>query len=63
MEFIDAANKWYELGHTTVRWENDKDGCFYVLFVKNGNVVGQYKTIPGQGVYWEWPDELLNSLP
>ena len=57
MDLMDAMNLWQEMGNEIISW-NKKDG-YYCLFVKNGDVKGHTKAVAG-GMYWDWPQELLD---
>lgn len=56
MDLIEAMNLWQDMGNEIISW-NKEDG-YYCLFVKKGIVKGHTKAVPG-GMYWSWPDELM----
>lgn len=56
MGLNNALNRWEKLGHTYVSW--DAKEAYWILFVKDGDVVGHVKTVAG-GMSWCWPDELV----
>tara|TARA_B110000908_G_C10251333_1_gene452247 strand:+ start:1107 stop:1406 length:300 start_codon:yes stop_codon:yes gene_type:complete len=57
MDLGEAMLIWKEeLGGTITSWDK-KDG-YYCLFIKHNQVWGHTKASPG-GIYWEWPNKLL----
>lgn len=58
MDLIDAMKMWEDIGNEIISWYK-KDEHLY-LFVKNGDVKG-YTKAGGGGMYWEWPDELMEQ--
>lgn len=58
MDLIDAMNLWKKLGHIYVSW-NTKE-AYWILFVKDGEVVGHVKTVTGC-MFWDWPEELMKN--
>lgn len=58
MDLCEAMNRWKKLGHTWVSWDTKE--TYWILFVKDGDVVGHVKTVAG-GMFWCWPDELVNK--
>jgi hypothetical protein len=56
MDKNEALDKWEQMGHTWVDW--DAPEAYYILFVKDGEVVGNIKTVAG-GISWKYPDDLV----
>ena len=56
MDLMDAMKLWEEMGNEIISWK--KPDGYYCLFVANGDVKGYTKAAPG-GMYWEWPDSLM----
>lgn len=59
MGINEAMDKWEKLGHTWVDW--DAPEAYYILFVKDGEVVGNVKTVAG-GMSWKLPEELVTIV-
>lgn len=52
---------WDNAGNTTKDY-NDENGNYCIDFInKNNEKVGWVKVYPGQGIRWEYPDELLKA--
>ena len=60
MDLQDALEGWKQLGHTYVSWDTKE--AYWILFVKDGDVVGHIKTVAGF-ISWCWPEELTNKEP
>ena len=59
MDIIDALNIWRSRGHKTNSF-HDKDGNYIINFIKDGEVVGNITTYPGQGIRWNYPESLFS---
>ncbi len=59
MDIKEALDIWHKLGHTTHDYY-DEHLNYIILFLKHGIPVGKVTAIPGQGLEWELPDDLLN---
>jgi hypothetical protein len=61
MDISDYMTIWkYILKHKIVSW-NNQDG-YFILFVKDDEVVGNIKTVAG-GIRWDLPDDLMKEIP
>lgn len=60
MDITEALRKWDELGHTTHSYTDENDR-YTVDFIKEGEVKGHIKVYPGQGISWDYPDELMQG--
>jgi hypothetical protein len=56
MDVGEALQTWTQMGNTYASW--DHKGAYWILFIKDGQVVGNIKTVAG-GIWWEYPDELF----
>lgn len=57
MDLGEAMLIWKEeIGGTITSW--DREDGYYCLFIKHNQVWGHTKASPG-GIYWEWPNKLL----
>lgn len=61
MDITRALPLWSELGNTTNDY-NDEQGNYVIDFInKTGQVVGWIKVYSGQGIRWNYPDELMRE--
>lgn len=59
MDLIKALSKWETLGGTVNSYD-DEQGNYVIDFInKDGEVEGWFKTYPGQGFRWQYPDSLF----
>ena len=54
----DMLSMWNRLGNKTNSY-NDVDGNYTIDFIKNDVVVGYIKVFAGQGIRWNYPEELM----
>ena len=61
MDITRALSLWSELGNTTNDY-NDEHGNYVIDFInKVGEIVGWIKVYTGQGIRWDYPDELMRE--
>ena len=61
LDICDALNIWDKLGNE-IRSRYDEDNNYIIEFIdKTEQVVGYIKTYPGQGIRWNYPQELMNA--
>jgi len=59
MDLTEALTTWDRIGNTTKSYD-DKDNNYCIDFInKKGEAVGWVKVYPGQGIRWNYPDELF----
>ena len=58
MDMCDALSMWNRMGNETNSY-NDVNGNYTIDFIKNGAVVGWIKVYSGQGIRWNYPEELM----
>jgi hypothetical protein len=59
MDLVEALNTWSNKGNTTKSYHDEEKNYCIDFINKNNEKVGWFKTIPGQGFRWEYPDELF----
>ena len=60
MGMIKALKLWDELGNT-IDTRSDENNNYIIEFInKSGKVVGNITTYPGQGISWNYPQELMD---
>jgi hypothetical protein len=62
MDLSKALSLWSELGNTTNDYSDD-NGNYVIDFINKSNqVVGWVRVFPGQGIKWNYPDELMEKV-
>jgi len=61
MDIFDALAMWNNMGNTTED-RTTENGVYIINFMKDGVVVGWIKTYPGQGIRWNYPEELMTQM-
>jgi len=62
MDLIEILNNATKLGYSLVKMDEDTlklGNCLTTLFVRNGEVHGWFKAIPGEGFRWNYPQDLV----
>lgn len=60
MDIIEAFKIWDNMGNT-IESHDDENNNYVIEFInKNGKVVGNVITYPGQGISWNYPQELID---
>jgi hypothetical protein len=60
MDIVESFKIWDELGNT-IDSHTDENNNYVIEFInKSGKVVGNIITYPGQGISWNYPQELMD---
>ena len=60
MDIIEAFKIWDDMGNT-IESRNDENNNYVIEFINKCNkVVGNIITYPGQGISWNYPQELMD---
>ena len=60
MDIFKALKLWDELGNTIDSYPDENDNYIIEFINKSGDVVGNITTYPGQGISWNYPQELMD---
>jgi hypothetical protein len=60
MDLVEALTTWDRMGNTTKSYDDEHNNYCVDFINKNDEKVGWVKVYPGQGIRWEYPDELIN---
>lgn len=59
MDIVEAFQIWDKMGNT-IKSHDDENNNYVIEFVnKKDEVVGNITTYPGQGISWNYPQELM----
>lgn len=62
MDLINAMDLWDKLGNTFNSYD-DEQGNYVIDFInKDGETEGWFKTYPGQGFGWDYPQSLVDRF-
>jgi hypothetical protein len=59
MDLTEALMTWDRIGNTTKSYDDEHNNYCIDFINKNNEKVGWVKIYPGQGIRWEYPDELF----
>lgn len=62
MDLTDALKIWDEMGNTTESHDDENNNYVIEFINKSGEVVGNITAYPGQGVSWNYPQELMDHV-
>lgn len=61
MDITEAFRIWDNMGNT-IQSRDDENNNYVIEFInKSGKVVGNIITYPGQGISWNYPQELMDK--
>lgn len=60
MDLNEAFNIWDKMGNTTNSYNDENDNYVIEFVNKSGKVVGNIIVYPGQGISWNYPQELMD---
>lgn len=61
MDLIEALKAWEAMGNTTESGD-DEQGNYTISFLnKEGEVRGWFKVYAGQGMRWNYPEEIFET--
>jgi len=60
MRITEAFKLWDGLGNTTDSRYDENNNYIIEFINKSGKVVGNITTYPGQGISWNYPQELMD---
>lgn len=60
MGLLEAFKTWDEMGNTLSSHDGPNNEYITEFIDKSGQVVGNVIAYPGQGIRWNYPDELMN---
>lgn len=62
MDLINAMDLWCRLGNTFNSYDDEHNNYVIDFINKDGEVEGWFKTYPGQGFRWDYPQSLVDRF-